>query len=112
MKTTSNYAGYQVITLSQDGNRTQHRFHCLVLEAFVGPRPKGYQGAHNDDDKTNNNLSNLAWKSVGDNIIDRHNNGRTARGGRAGGYKHGKFIGNNRRYYPPKHVADLPVPIR
>lgn len=109
MKSVHNYAGYHVLTLSKDGIRTQHRLHCLVLQAFVGPRPKGYQGAHRDDDKNNNHLSNLAWKTVGENIRDRHLNGRTARGARSGAYKHGKFIGTNRKYYPPKYVSDLAV---
>jgi NUMOD4 motif. len=108
MKSTRNYAGYHVVTLRDDSGRSrQFRLHCLVLEAFVGPRPDGHQGAHHDDDKDNNALSNLAWKTVGDNIRDRHINGRTARGQRSGRYKHGKFLGNSRKYYPPKYVADL-----
>lgn len=108
MKPTPNYSGYRVVTLSMpDGRRVQKRLHCLVLEAFVGPRPEGLQAAHCDDDKSNNRLSNLKWKTLGENMRDRNLNGRTARGVRSGAFKHGKFVGTNRRYYPPKYVADL-----
>lgn len=103
-KVSKNYAGYRVVTLSKSGTRKQHRLHCLVLEAFVGPRPEGFQGCHHDDDKENNRLENLAWKSVGDNHRDRSANGRTACGDRHGRYKQGKFVGQHRRYYTNKHV--------
>ena len=109
MKATKNYAGYHVVCLRLNGKGKQHRVHCLVLSAFVGPRPDHHQGAHEDDDKDNNRLSNLAWKTVGDNTRDRHLNGRTARKDGHGMYKEGKFVGNNRKYYPPKYVSDLPV---
>jgi len=42
--------------------------HVLVLEEFVGPRPDGMQGAHDDGDTSNNRLRNLFWKTpVGNN---------------------------------------------
>lgn len=75
----------------------------------MGPRPDGYQGAHHNDDKDDNRLSNLAWKSIRDNTRDKHLNGRTARRERHGCYKEGKFVGSSRKYYPPKYVADLQV---
>lgn len=37
--------------------------HQLVLEAFVGPCPKGMEGSHLDDNVWNNRLSNLVWES-------------------------------------------------
>lgn len=105
-KSTRNWAGYHVVSLrGSDGSKRQRRLHCLVLEAFVGPRPEGFQGAHEDDNKDDNRLGNLAWKHLGDNIIDRNLNNRTARGTSHGAYKHGKFIGTNRKYYPPKYVG-------
>ena len=104
LKTTPNYAGYHVVTLSDwSGRRKQYRLHCLVLEAFVGPRPKGFHGAHEDDDKDNNALSNLAWKPPGENYRDRDRNGGTASGTRHGRHTHGKYVGRSRRYYPPKY---------
>jgi hypothetical protein len=50
--------------------------HHLVLEAFVGPRPKGMECCHWDDDATNNRLSNLRWGTRLDNMQDRIRNGR------------------------------------
>lgn len=108
VKTTPNHNGYHVLTLrSADGVKKQHRAHCLVLETFVGPRPDGCQGAHHNDDKNDNRLVNLAWKTVGENTRDRSINGKTAKGERHGSYKHGNNVGTNRIYYPPKYVADL-----
>ncbi len=69
MKSSRNYAGYHVISLGKE--RRQFRLHCLVLEAFVGPRPSGMQGCHRDDDKENNALSNLRWDTPQGNIADR-----------------------------------------
>lgn len=103
-KTTRNYSGYHVVALSSSGVRKQHRLHCLVLEAFVGPRPEGFHGCHHDDDKENNRLENLSWKSVGDNIRDKEANGRIASGEQHGRYKTGKFVGQHRRYYTNKHI--------
>lgn len=69
MKPTSNQAGYLVVTLGS--GRKQHRVHCLVLEAFVGPRPDGMQGCHNDSNKANCALGNLRWDTPKGNIEDR-----------------------------------------
>jgi hypothetical protein len=56
----------------------------LVLEAFVGPRPAGYEARHLDDDQANNALSNLAWGTPKQNGDDRVKNGRSAPGSRNG----------------------------
>lgn len=42
--------------------------HALVLEAFIGERPKGYDINHKDGDKTNNRLANLEYCSRGENM--------------------------------------------
>lgn len=46
------------------------RVHVLVLEAFVGPRPKGWVACHNDGDINNNRLSNLRWDTYSSNNHD------------------------------------------
>jgi len=46
------------------------KIHHLVLEAFVGPRPEGLLGLHEDDDKTNTKLSNLYWGTYSKNWDD------------------------------------------
>jgi hypothetical protein len=70
MKSTPNYAGYYVITLGKE--RKQFRLHCLVLEAFVGPRPApDFDGCHKSGDKRDNTLSNLRWDTKPGNMRDR-----------------------------------------
>ena len=49
------------------------KIHLLVLEAFVGPRPEGLVGCHNDGDVTNNTLENLRWDTQANNIQDSVN---------------------------------------
>lgn len=61
------------------------RYH-LVLEAFVGPMPKGMECRHMDGSKTNDRLSNLKWGTHKENISDRTKHG-TAVDNR--GSKHG-----------------------
>lgn len=105
MSPAKNHAGYHVISLYDgSGKRRQHRVHCLVLEAFVGPRPEGMQAAHKDDNKDDNYLGNLEWKTVGGNVRDKQRNGRIASGERHGRYKDGEYVGRTRRYAPPKHI--------
>ena len=69
MKATPNGKGYYVVTLGAE--RKQYRLHTLVLAAFVGPRPSGYQGCHCDNDKSNNRLDNLRWDTAAGNVADR-----------------------------------------
>lgn len=54
--------------------------HRLVLEAFVGPCPEGMMACHADDNPTNNNLSNLRWGTIHDNLADAYRNGRIHQG--------------------------------
>lgn len=77
--------GYWTVRLRAPGIKPKvRRVHQMVLEAFVGPRPSGTGGAHDDGDKSHNALSNLAWKTPLQNMSDRHRHGTTARGERAG----------------------------
>ena len=39
----------------------RRKVHQLVLEAFIGPRPDGYEACHYDGAKENNRLMNLRW---------------------------------------------------
>jgi hypothetical protein len=54
--------------------------HQLVLLAFVGPRPPGKVASHLDDDRTNNALSNLAYQTHRENMLDALKNGKIRRG--------------------------------
>jgi DNA-binding XRE family transcriptional regulator len=64
--------GYKRVTLATDKPPYSERVlvHVLVLEAFVGPCPEGYEARHLDGSRDNNNLRNLAWGTLSDNRID------------------------------------------
>lgn len=53
------------------GSKDARLVHVCVLEAFVGPRPPGMHGAHNDGVKKNNALSNLRWATPSENEADK-----------------------------------------
>lgn len=67
--------GYRVVTLWLEGKSKTHQVHRLVLETFIGPCPEGKRGLHWDDDKDNNNLSNLRWGTRSENAADSVRNG-------------------------------------
>lgn len=56
--------------------------HRLVLLAFRGEPPDGYEGCHRDGDETNNALSNLRWGTQQSNQADRVAHGTSNRGER------------------------------
>lgn len=68
--------GYPRVTLCKDGKKTRWRVHQLVCLAFLGPCPKGQQIRHLDHSTTNNNLANLCYGTVKENVADRHSNPR------------------------------------
>ena len=68
--------GYAVVGMS---GKT-HSLHTLVLETFVGPRPRGQCGCHYDGVQANNHLSNLRWDTFRNNFKDRDRHGTTSRG--------------------------------
>lgn len=76
---------YFNVSLSHESKPPIHDLiHLIVLKTFVGPRPKGKEGAHNDGVKTNNNLENLRWATPSENQMDRLLHGTDNRGSRHG----------------------------
>jgi len=71
-----NSDGYPSVCLS-GVTKTVHR---LVLEAFVGPCPDGLECCHEDDEPTNNCLSNLRWDTKSENQKDSYRHGRKGHG--------------------------------
>lgn len=63
---------YLRVSLYKSGKPQIFRLHRLVLEAFVGPCPKGMEGCHNDGDPTNNCLGNLRWGTPVENMQDQY----------------------------------------
>jgi hypothetical protein len=80
----SSVRGYLVVSISSGETRVQKKTYALVLEAFVGPRPDGMQGCHNNGDKSDNRLDNLRWDTAKANHADKLAHGTTARGDRHG----------------------------
>lgn len=68
----------------QIGHGNTRYIHILMLEAFVGPRPAGMQGCHENDVPTDNRLDNLRWDTRKANAADALKNGRRARGEKQG----------------------------
>ena len=52
---------YSLSQLSKNGVVKTIRIHRLVLEAFLGPSPVGYETNHRDGNKSNNSIENLEW---------------------------------------------------
>src|SRR5690606_10033103 len=74
--------GHLSVGLVKGGARKHFGVHCLVLAAFVSPRPDGMQGAHNDGNPANNKLANLRWATPKSNLADRVRHGTLLTGGR------------------------------
>lgn len=69
MNPTDNGNGYMIIGLWKDSKRKNHYVHRLVAEAFV-ENPKGYKYVnHLDQNKMNNNASNLEWCTQRENVL-------------------------------------------
>lgn len=72
--------GYPCVGLRVNGLRRIFRVHALVLTAFIGPRPDGYEGCHFPDrSPLNCNLWNLRWGTRESNIEDQITHGTRSR---------------------------------
>lgn len=68
LKLIMSTSGYMTVCLYKNGKHQNHYVHRLVAEAFCD-NPKGYNEVnHLDEDKTNNNASNLKWCTKKENI--------------------------------------------
>lgn len=62
-----NHNGYLRVPLGHGVNKFVH---CLVLQAFVGPRPEGMQCLHGNGKPADNRLTNLHWGTPSENSLD------------------------------------------
>jgi hypothetical protein len=70
-------SGYLDATLSFPGQVSRtYAVHCLVCEAFHGPRPDGHQALHKNDNRSDARADNLYWGTRKQNAEDAWNNGR------------------------------------
>lgn len=70
MKPTVDKLGRHWARFSRNDRKTARTVSRVVLEAFVGPCPKGMEGCHNDGDPGNNNVENLRWDTRSNNNYD------------------------------------------
>lgn len=75
--------GYRRVYIGRSG-RSVHR---LVLEAFVGPCPDGYECAHLDGTRLNNVVANLKWVTRTENMRHKNPHGTAPHGERCGASK-------------------------
>lgn len=75
LKAGNGHGGHKVVAFSVDGEIRSFQVHCLVLEAFVGPRPAEdgvrWEACHWDGDPSNNAAENLRWDTAKENSADR-----------------------------------------
>ena len=68
---TKRDTGYQRVVLCVNNVRKHYSVHTLVLLAFVGPCPDGYECLHGDNNPRNNSLDNLRWGTRSENCLER-----------------------------------------
>jgi hypothetical protein len=61
LKPMKSRGGYLHVSLMKDGKKFTRLVHHLVLETFVGPRPRGMQSCHNNGVRTDSRPENLRW---------------------------------------------------
>lgn len=87
-----------------------HGVHVLVLESFVGPRPKGMDASHYPDpDPANNRLSNLRWESHRENMSRKIEHGTYQGGEKNNGAKltEAQVVDIRERFATGELAADL-----
>lgn len=65
----------QRVSLCRNAKAVDRFIHTLVLEAFIGKRPAGFDCCHNDGNPSNNELTNLRWDTKKANQADRVKHG-------------------------------------
>ncbi len=69
--------GYNHVSLSVQGRATKIRVHRIVATAFIPNCNNKDTVNHIDGNKTNNNVNNLEWATIGENIRHAHKTGLT-----------------------------------
>ena len=68
-----NSEGYATVGLYKDGKKNTFKIHQLVAKCFI-PKPESdekFEVDHINEDKTNNSISNLMWKTSRQNMWNR-----------------------------------------
>lgn len=75
MRQNTDPSGRKRVGLRFLGHERNYKVHTLVLLAFVGPRPEGMEGCHNNGDPSDNRLTNLRWDTHRGNEADKLRHG-------------------------------------
>lgn len=79
---------YRHVTLVSNDRERRAKVHVLVAEAFLGPRPDGYDVCHGPAGKLDNSAANLSYGTRSKNLgEDRRRDGTTNAGVRNGNAK-------------------------
>jgi len=84
MKAQPDGDGYLALNLFRTGRSHRKKVHLLVLETFVGTRPDGMQGCHENGKVADCSLTNLRWDTPTANQRDRLRHGTEPRGEKSG----------------------------
>lgn len=69
-------SGYKMAALTYPGRKRRYAYvHDLVLEAFIGPKPKGMECCHGNGVRSDNRIENLRYGTRSENAQDRKRNG-------------------------------------
>lgn len=80
LRPTLDKSGYYRVHLGVNGVKKSYSVHRMVLMAFVGIPPNGYEGCHNNGISTDNRIENLRWGTQSENVKDRVKHGTYKRG--------------------------------
>lgn len=72
--------GYPTANLWKNGKMTTVWLHSLMLKTFVGPRPYGFEAAHQNGIRSDCRIDNLAWKTPRQNYDDMFRHGTNPAG--------------------------------
>lgn len=75
LKLKTDRDGYKIFNAAYRRHLTTVKVGPAALSAFVGPRPDGHECAHEDGDRGNNRIANLAWKTPTQNASDKLKHG-------------------------------------
>lgn len=71
--------GYLRLCLHYEGRQYNRLVHVLIVEAFLGPRPSGYQVNHKNGNKADNRIHNLEYVTPSENTQHAHDTGLAKR---------------------------------
>lgn len=74
------HGGYWYVSVSTEQGQRSIPVHTMLMDAFVGPCPDGYEVRHLDGNPENNNLENLKYGTRQENAADRVRHGSQPRG--------------------------------